>query len=85
MSCLYGIPGLAHRPRGWWVLKKRMHGVLMAWLLGNLESPLNTGDEQLVATTRKRLAMVHVHLTLTHQEELNRTDSTPPLQTNLAL
>ena len=42
------------------------------------ETPLKTGAEQLAATTRRRLAMVHTHPTLTHQEELNRTDSTPP-------
>ncbi len=42
------------------------------------ETPLNTGAEQLAATTRRRLAMVHTHRTLTHQEELNRTDRTPP-------
>lgn len=74
------LPGLAHLPRAWWVLKKRRHDDLIAWLLWSFaqEIPLNTGAEQLAATTRRRLAMMHAHLTLTHQEELNRTESTPP-------
>lgn len=44
------------------------------------DTPLNTGAEQLAATTRRRLAMVHTHPTLTHQEELKRTDGTPPVE-----
>ncbi|KAA8584246.1 hypothetical protein FQN60_008031 [Etheostoma spectabile] len=42
------------------------------------ETLLNKGAEQVAATTRRRLAMVHTHPTHTHKEELNRADSTPP-------
>lgn len=57
------LPGLAHRPRAWWVLKKRRPDDLTAWLLCSLakETPLNSGVEQLAATTRRRLAMMHTH------------------------
>lgn len=74
------LPGPAHRPRAWLVLKKRRHDDFIVRALCSLteETPLNTGTEQLAATTRRRLAMVHAHPTLTHQEELNRTGSTPP-------
>lgn len=58
-ECIF-LPGLAQRPRDGWVLKKRMHGDLIDWLLCSFrqETPLNTGAEQLVTTTRRRLAMV---------------------------
>lgn len=61
------LPGLAHRPRAWWVLKKRRHDDLTAWLLCSFpqETPLNIGAEQLAATTRRRLAMMHTHPTRT--------------------
>lgn len=74
------LPGRAHCLRAWWVLKNRKYEDLIPRLLCSFtqETLLNTGAEQLVATTRRRLAMVHTHLTLTHQEELNRIDSTPP-------
>lgn len=53
-------PGAAHRPKAWWVLKKR-RPVDLTLLLCSFaqESPLNTGAEQLDATTRRRLAMMH--------------------------
>lgn len=53
-------PGAAHRPRAWWVLKKR-RPVDLTLLLCSLaqESPLNAGAKQLAATTRRRLAMMH--------------------------
>lgn len=59
--CISVLPGLAHRPRAWWVLKKRRHEDLTVRPLCSFtqETPLNTGAEQLAATTRRRLAMVH--------------------------
>lgn len=61
------LPGEAHLPRAWWVLKKRRHDDLMVWLFCSFtqETPLNTGPEQLTATTRSRLAMMHTHPTYT--------------------
>lgn len=61
------LPGEAHLPRAWWVLKKRRHDDLTAWLFCSFaqETPLNTGPEQLTATTRRRLAMMHTRPTYT--------------------
>lgn len=61
------LPGEAHLPRAWWVLKKRRHDDLTARLFCSLavETPLNTGPEQLTATTRRRLAMMHTGPTYT--------------------
>lgn len=53
------LPGLARRERAWWVLNNRTHGVFTDCTLWSLAqaSPENRGLEQLVATTRRRLAI----------------------------
>lgn len=51
------LPGLARRERAWWVLKNRTHGVFTVRTVLTQASPENRGLEQLVATTRRRLAI----------------------------
>lgn len=60
------LPGEAHLPRAWWVLKKRRPDDLTAWLFCSFaqEAP-SSGPEQLTATTRRRLAMMHTRPTHT--------------------